>query len=83
MSVVSLKSSNGSTGNYSNDWGTKLLCSSSSASPSPLQITTKATNSETFNAENLPGGQESIDLVSKQPKTEQGISLKKSKSQIT
>ena len=42
MSVVSLKRSSGTAGNCSADWETKLLCSSSSTSPSPLQVPTKA-----------------------------------------
>ena len=78
MSVVSLKGSSGSAGNCSTDWETKLLYSSSSASPSPLQVLSKTTNSGIFNAEKLreknlsfSGGQERINLVSKEPKIEQ------------
>ena len=53
VSVVSLKRSSDSAGNCSADWETKLLCNSSSASPSPLQVPTKATNSRIFKAEKL------------------------------
>ena len=53
MSVVSLKRSSDSAGNCSADSETKLLCNSSSASPFPLQVPTKAKNSRIFNAEKL------------------------------
>ena len=78
MSVAFLKRSSDSAGNFSTDWETKLLCSSSSASPSPLQVPTNETDSRIFKAENLRQkglnfsvGQERTDLVGKQPKTEQ------------
>ena len=53
VSVDSHKRSSDSAGNCSADWETKLLCNSSSASPSPLQVPTKATNSRIFKAEKL------------------------------
>ena len=78
VSFVSVKRSSGSARNCSTDWGTKLLCRSSSGSPSPLHVLKKETNSRIFNAEELrgkslstSGGQERGDFVDKQPKTEQ------------
>ena len=48
--AVSLKRSIDSVENYSSDWETNLLCSSSSASPSPSQFHTKTTNIGIFYA---------------------------------
>ena len=65
-------------GNCSSDWETVLLRSSNSTRPSTLEVHTKTTNSGIFNAKKLleksfpiSGGQEGINLVGKQPKTEQ------------
>lgn len=48
LSVVSLKRASDSEVNFSTDWETMLLCSSSSASHSPLQVPTNATGSGDF-----------------------------------
>ena len=72
-------------GNCSTDWETRLLCSSSSASPFPLQVTTKATNSGIFNGRSVCLSQETkkelIWWVSNL-KLSNGKSLVNSKTQI-
>ena len=85
VSIVSFKRSGDSAGNCSSAWETKFLCSSSSASRSPLQVLIKATNSRLFNAEktlSISGGREKIDLVGKKPKRSNGRSLVNLKPQI-
>ena len=89
MSVFSLKRSSDSIGNCATDWETKLICSSSSARPSPLQVSTKATNSRILNTEKLreknlsiSEGPEELIWWIKNLKLSNGRSLVNSKPQI-
>ena len=89
MSVAFLKRSSDSARNFSTDWETKLLCSSSSASSSPLQVPTNETDSTIFKAENLRQkglyfavGQEELIWWVNNLKLSNGRSLVNSKPQI-